>query len=147
MAAKKKKNLKEKNGKSSSKKNYFILTPDNKKQIFGIFLLIVSLILFLSVITFDRRDEANLTTFFSDFFTSFDTKIDIQNWLGVVGAHFSKFLVKATLGYFSITIPIVMFLWGISFFKKIDFKFQITFFKLFINWFNNYRNIFWCASY
>ncbi len=127
MAAKKKKNSKEKNGKSSSKKNYFILTPDNKKQIFGIFLLIVSLILFLSVITFDRRDEANLTTFFSDFFTSFDTKIDIQNWLGVVGAHFSKFLVKATLGYFSITIPIVMFLWGLSFFKKIDFKFRLHF--------------------
>jgi S-DNA-T family DNA segregation ATPase FtsK/SpoIIIE len=127
MAAKKKKNSKEKNGKSSSKINYFILTPDNKKQIFGIFLLIVSLILFLSVITFDRRDEANLTTFISDFFTSFDTKIDIQNWLGVVGAHFSKFLVKATLGYFSITIPIVMFLWGLSFFKKIDFKFRLHF--------------------
>ncbi len=125
MSLKKKKSVKEKNGKNSSKKNYFILTPDNKKQIFGIFLLIISVIFFLSVITFDRRDEANLTTLFSDFFTSFDTKIDIQNWLGVTGAHFSKFLVKATLGYFSITIPIVLFLWGVSFFKKIDFKFRL----------------------
>ena len=60
-----------------------------------------------------------------DFFTSFDTKIDIQNWPGVTGAHFSKFLVKATFGYFSITIPIVLFLWGVSFFKKIDFKFRL----------------------
>jgi DNA segregation ATPase FtsK/SpoIIIE, S-DNA-T family len=125
MALKKKKSVKEKKVKSSSTKNYFILTPENKKQIFGIFLLIISVILFLSVITFDRRDEANLTTFFSDFFTSFDKKIDIQNWLGVSGAHFSSFLVKATLGYFSITIPIVLFLWGISFFKKIDFKFRL----------------------
>ncbi len=125
MAFKKKKSVKEKNGKSSSNKNYFILTPDNKKQIFGIFLLIISVILFLSVITFDRRDEANLTTLFSDFFKSFDSKIDIQNWLGVAGAHFSKFLVKATFGYFSITIPIVLFLWGVSFFKKIDFKFRL----------------------
>jgi len=126
MALKKKKNVKEKNGKSSSSKNYFILTPDNKKQILGIFLLIISIILFLSVITFDRRDEANLSeSYFSDFFTSFDTKIDIQNWLGVTGAHFSKFLVKATFGYFSITIPIVLFLWGVSFFKKIDFKFRL----------------------
>ena len=125
MASKKKKSVKEKNGKNRSSKNYFILTADNKKQILGIFLLIVSTILFLSVITFDRRDEANLTTFFSDFFTSFDTKINIQNWLGVVGAHFSKFLVKATLGYFSIAIPIMMFLWGLSFFKKIDFKFRL----------------------
>ncbi|MEO8231951.1 MAG: DNA translocase FtsK [Ignavibacteriota bacterium] len=125
MALKKKKSVKEKNEKSSSSKNYFILTPENKKQILGIFLLIISVILFLSVITFDRRDEANLTTFFSDFFTSFDKKIDIQNWLGVSGAHFSSFLVKATFGYFSITIPIVLFLWGVSFFKKIDFKFRL----------------------
>ena len=125
MALKKKKSVKEKNGKSSSSKNYFTLTSENKKQILGIFLLIISVILFLSIITFDRRDEANLTTFFSDFFTSFDKKIDIQNWLGVSGAHFSSFLVKATFGYFSITIPIVLFLWGASFFKKIDFKFRL----------------------
>lgn len=125
MALKKKKSVKEKNGKSSSSKNYFTLTSENKKQILGIFLLIISVILFLSIITFDRRDEANLTTFFSDFFTSFDKKIDIQNWLGVSGAHFSSFLVKATFGYFSITIPIVLFLWGVSFFKKIDFKFRL----------------------
>ena len=116
MSLKKKKNVKEKNGKSSSDKNYFILTPENKKQILGIFLLIISVILFLSVITFDRRDEANLTTLITDFFKSFETKLDIQNWLGVTGAHFSKFLVKATFGYFSITIPIVLFLWGVSFF-------------------------------
>ena len=125
MASKKKKSVKEKNGKNNSGKNYFILTPENKRQIFGISLLIISIILFLSVITFDRRDEANLTTLFSDFFNSFDHKIETQNWLGVVGAHFSKFLVKQTLGYFSITIPIVLFLWGISFFKKIDYKFRL----------------------
>jgi S-DNA-T family DNA segregation ATPase FtsK/SpoIIIE len=125
MSLKKKKSVKEKKVKNSSNKNYFILTPENKKQILGIFLLITSVILFLSVLTFDRRDEANLTTLFSDFFRSFDTKIDIQNWLGVTGAHFSKFLVKATLGYFSISIPIVLFLWGLSFFKKIDFKFRL----------------------
>lgn len=125
MALKKKKSVKEKNGKSSSNKNYFVLTSNNKKQILGLFLVVISIILFLSVVTFDRRDEANLTTWFTDFFTSFDNKIDIQNWLGVTGAHFSKFLVKATFGYFSITIPIVLFLWGVSFFKTIDFKFRL----------------------
>lgn len=125
MALKKKKSVKEKNGKSSSNKNYFVLTSNNKKQILGLFLVVISIILFLSVVTFDRRDEANLTTWFTDFFASFDNKIDIQNWLGVTGAHFAKFLVKATFGYFSITIPIVLFLWGVSFFKTIDFKFRL----------------------
>jgi S-DNA-T family DNA segregation ATPase FtsK/SpoIIIE len=125
MSRKKKKSVNQKNGKSAYKKNYFSLTSDNKKQIFGIFLLIISIILFLSVVTFDRRDEASLTTLFSDFFSSFDHKIEIHNWLGVVGAHFSTFLVKQTFGYFSITIPIVIFLWGLSFFKKIDYKFRL----------------------
>lgn len=125
MALKKKKSVKEKNGKSSSNKNYFTFTSNNKKQILGLFLIIISIILFFSVITFDRRDEANLTTFFKDFFSAFDNKIDIQNWLGVAGAHFAKFLVKATFGYFSITIPIVLFLWGVSFFKTINFKFRL----------------------
>ena len=122
---KKKKNIKEKNGKNSSAKNRFVLTKENKHQILGIFLLIISIILFLSVVTFDRSDEASLTNLFTDFFKSFDQKIDIQNWLGVIGAHFSKFLVKQTFGYFSITIPLVIFLWGLSFFKTIDFKFRL----------------------
>lgn len=122
MASKKKKSVKEKNGKSSSGRNYFILTTENKRQIVGLLLLIVSVILFLSVVSFDRTDEGNLTNLFSDFFKSFDHKIETQNWLGVVGAHFSKFLVKQTFGYFSISIPIVIFLWGFSFFKKNRFQ-------------------------
>lgn len=125
MSLRKKKKIIEKNSKSSAGKNYFILTPDNKKQILGLFLLIISIILFLSIITFDRTDEASLTNLVIDFFNSFDEKIDIQNWLGVTGAHFALFMIKATFGYFSITIPIVLFLWGVSFFKTIDFKFRL----------------------
>ena len=122
MALKKKKSVKEKNTKGSSDKSYFTFTSKNKKQILGLFLIIISLLLFFSIITFDRIDEANLTNLPADFVKSFDEKIDIQNWLGVTGAHFAKFFVKATFGYFSITIPIVLMLWGISFFKTISFK-------------------------
>lgn len=125
MAAKKKKNVKTKSEKKNSGRNYFILTQENKKNIFGIFLIIISVIILLSIITFNRADEANLTTFFSDFFTSFDHKVDIQNWLGVAGAHLAKFFVKQTFGYFAVTIPIVLLLWGISFFRNIDFKFRL----------------------
>jgi len=130
MALKKKKSVKEKNTKGSSDKSYFTFTSKNKKQILGLFLIIISLLLFFSIITFDRIDEANLTDLPADFVKSFDEKIDIQNWLGVTGAHFAKFFVKATFGYFSITIPIVLMLWGISFFKTIDFKFKLHFSNL-----------------
>lgn len=125
MSLKKKKSDKSNGSKKSNGEKYFSFSPAKKKKILGVFLLLISTILFLSVITFDRRDEANLTNLFSDFFTSFDHKIDIQNWLGVVGAHFANFLVKATLGYFSITIPVVLFLWGISFFKTIELRLRV----------------------
>jgi len=127
MALKKKKNVKGKNTKDSSDRSYLTFTSKNKKQILGLFLIILSIVLFFSIITFDRIDEANLTNLPADFIKSFDEKIDIQNWLGVTGAHIAKFFVKATFGYFSITIPIVLLLWGISFFKTLDFKFRLHF--------------------
>lgn len=125
MALKKKKNVKGKSTKDSSDKSYFTFTSKNKRQILGLFLVVFAIVLFFSIITFDRFDEANLTNLPADFIKSFDERIDIQNWLGVTGAHIAKFFVKATFGYFSITIPVVLFLWGISFFKTIDFKFRL----------------------
>lgn len=125
MALKKKKNVKGKSTKDSSDKSYFTFTSKNKRQILGLFLVVFAILLFFSIITFDRFDEANLTDLPADFIKSFDERIDIQNWLGVTGAHIAKFFVKATFGYFSITIPVVLFLWGISFFKTIDFKFRL----------------------
>ncbi|MDP2365548.1 MAG: DNA translocase FtsK, partial [Ignavibacteria bacterium] len=125
MSLKKKKSVKEKNGKSSSNKNYFILTPENKKQIFGIFLLIISVILFLSVITYDPVDDGAIESLFSDIGKVIDKQISVYNWMSVVGAHISRFFIRQVFGYFSITIPIVLFLWGVSFFKKIDFKFRL----------------------
>jgi S-DNA-T family DNA segregation ATPase FtsK/SpoIIIE len=133
MALKKKKSVKEKNGKSSSNKNYFTFTSNNKKQILGLFLIIISIILFLSIVTYDSRDKANLSnSIFTDFFkqlgnlfSSEKEKIDVYNLFSLMGAHISFYFVWITFGYFSITIPIVTFLWGISIFKKIDFKFKV----------------------
>ncbi len=127
MALKKKKSVKERKSKGNSDKSYFTFTSKNKQQILGLLLIIISILLFLSIITFDRIDEANLTSLASDFIKSFDEKIDIQNWLGVTGAHFARFFVKATFGYFSIAIPIVLFLWGISLFVTVDLKFKLHF--------------------
>lgn len=45
-----------------------------------------------------------------------------HNWFGIIGAHFSYFFIKSTIGYFSVVFPAIMFLWGLSFFKKFTFK-------------------------
>ena len=48
--------------------------------------------------------------------------VETHNWLGILGAHFSYFFIKSTIGYFSIVFPAILFLWGISFFKTFTFK-------------------------
>ena len=111
--AEKKKNGKDK--RNGSGKNYFSFSSDKKKRIIGIFLILFSVFLFLCIISFSRKDEVLLEN-------SLFSGVDTHNWLGIIGAHFSYFFIKSTIGYFSLIFPAIMFLWGVSFFKKITFK-------------------------
>lgn len=124
MPLKKKRNIK-RNGsveKSNNGSNYFNVSGEKKKKIIGILIILFSIYLFVSILSYDRRDEASLTTLFNDITRSFETKIDTFNWLGVTGAHISDFLVKGVLGYFSIVIPVVLLLFGLFFYRKISFR-------------------------
>ena len=116
---KKKRSVKETNG-NSTQREYFSFSKEKKNKILGLFLILLSVFLFVAIITFNRADEAELTDLFSDIYRSFDENVDISNWLGVVGAHISLYLIKATLGYFSIVFPILIFIWGTLYFKKFD---------------------------
>lgn len=116
---KKKKSVKETNG-SSTQREYFSFSKEKKNKILGLFLILLSVFLLVAIISFNRADEAGLTDLFSDIYRSFDENVDIANWLGVVGAHISLYLVKATLGCFSIIFPILIFIWGTLYFKKFD---------------------------
>jgi len=129
MTVKRKTNKKPKN--KSAGKSYFTISPEKKKTIFAIFLLVLSVFAFLSVISYNRYDEASMGGFFSDIFSPGD-KSDINNWLGILGAHTAHFLIKHTLGYFSIAFAFILFLWGFSFFKKLSFKFKIHLSNFFI---------------
>ncbi|HAB52012.1 MAG: cell division protein FtsK [Ignavibacteria bacterium RIFOXYB2_FULL_35_12] len=103
---------------SSKEDGFFSFTNEKKKIIIGILLLIFSLFLFFSIISFHEGDVFG--SFFSDLVNG-QIK-NPANWLGVIGAHFSNFLVKYSLGYFSIAFPVILFFWGIAFFKKIKFR-------------------------
>lgn len=116
---KKKKSVKETNG-NSTKREFFSFSPEKKNKILGLFLMLLAVFLLVAIVTFNRADEANLTDLFSDIYRSFDESFDIANWLGVVGAHISLYLIRATLGYFSVVFPILIFIWGTLYFKKFD---------------------------
>jgi S-DNA-T family DNA segregation ATPase FtsK/SpoIIIE len=110
--------VKKKNGngkRNNSDRNYFNFSSEKKKRIAGIFLILLSIFIFLCIISYSRKDEVLLVN-------SIFSGVETHNWLGIVGAHFSYFFIKTTIGYFSIVFSVIMFLWGISFFKKFTFK-------------------------
>ncbi len=119
------------NGKTKEVKEespYFSLSAEKKKKILGIFLLIFSLLLLLSIISYSRFDRALLSYQMNDFFRTFSSDElqrelhTAQNWLGIVGAYMAEFSINNTLGIFSLIFPFVIGLWGFSFFKKMEFK-------------------------
>jgi DNA segregation ATPase FtsK/SpoIIIE, S-DNA-T family len=110
------------NNKKTNEKSFFSITSEKKKKILGVFFIILSVFTFLCIISYSRRDEALLHNFISDVFSVFGERTETYNWLGIVGAHISHFLIKSTVGYFSISFSFLFFLWGISYFKKFSFR-------------------------
>ena len=112
------------NKKNNSSKNYFNLSSEKKKRIAGIFLILFSLFIFLSIVSYDRRDNyfAENVTFLGSIF---NPQTDIHNWMGSFGSYLSYMLINYTIGYFSLFFPVILFLWGYSLFKKIPFRTKI----------------------
>ena len=123
MAVKKRR---ENNGKNNSDKKYFSISSDKKKRIAGVFLILFSLFLLLCIISYNGWDEGYVLKY-SIFDTIFNppAQMEAHNWLGRVGSHFAYFFVISMLGYFSIVFPVILFIWGLFFFKKFQFKILI----------------------
>ena len=125
--ASRKKSLAKKNGTSENK--YFAISTDKKKKILGILLIVFSLLTFLSIASYSRYDQAVLNYHFSDLFKVFSSNQETvqkanetHNILGIFGAYISDFFVNSTFGIFSTVFPIILFLWGFSIFRKINFR-------------------------
>ncbi len=125
-----KKSAAKKNGSSNGK--YFVLSSDKKKKILGIFLILFALFALLSIATYSRYDQAILNYRFSDLFKVFGNGAETarkadntHNLLGIFGAYISDFFVNSTFGIFSTVFPIIIFLWGFSIFRKINFRILI----------------------
>ena len=104
--------------------NFFVVSPEKKIKLLGIFLIVFSLLLFLSILSYSRFDESYFSYQFSDQFNVF-TQDEIKekaatthNWLGIFGAYVSHFLIRSTIGYFSIVYPVIIFIWGYTILKK-----------------------------
>lgn len=117
---------KSKENSSSVGENFFVVSPEKKKKLLGIFLVILALLIFLSILTYSRYDESYFSYKFLDLF-GFGSNPELtnkaattHNWLGIFGAYVSHFLIRSTIGYFSIIFPVIMFIWGYSILRKIN---------------------------
>ena len=117
--------MKRKSKSTSNGKSKSLLSTEQKKKLIGLLFIFSSILLLLSIISYSRFDEANLSSFWSDLFNSLghnSAAVSVHNWLGIFGAHLSNFFIGSTLGIFSAVIPLLMLLWGIALFFKIPYK-------------------------
>ncbi len=125
MAIKKKIRNAETRKKSANESSPYFVDPEKKRKIIGVLLMIFALLIFLSVISYSRFDKANLAYRFTDFFKVFSQNPDIaaqpdaaHNLLGIFGAYISDFLINATIGWWSLIVPVLIFEWGLVVFNR-----------------------------
>jgi S-DNA-T family DNA segregation ATPase FtsK/SpoIIIE len=114
-----KKKVKQK--KTANEENLPSIFAGKKKKIFGILIILFSIFILLSIISYSRFDKANLSYSFSDFYINHKGE-NILNWLGILGAYVSDFFINSTLGIFSFIFPVLFLAWGGAIFVKISFR-------------------------
>jgi DNA segregation ATPase FtsK/SpoIIIE, S-DNA-T family len=105
----------------SSRKFEEGLPISNKKQILGFFLILFSLLIVLSIISYSASDESRLDSLsISDIFKKQNQaeNFNTSNWLGIIGVVISGFFVRGTFGYFSLIMPAILILFGIQMMRR-----------------------------
>ncbi len=117
---------------NSSDKEYFVFSPKKKKKLLGIFLIVLALLIFLSILSYSRYDESSFSYKFTDLFGVFRPNAELtekaastHNWLGIFGAYISFFFIHATIGYFSLIFPVIMFIWGYTVLAGKEYKLSV----------------------
>lgn len=97
---------------SKPQKEDFEISADAKKQMLGFLLIVLSVLLFLSLVTFSPKDSTIIDTFELKKLFNFKSPEQCYNWLGIGGAYVSAFFIKDFFGYYSIFIPVILFAIG-----------------------------------
>ncbi len=79
---------------------------NHKKQVWGVLLLGIALLLFLAIISYNVND--------SDTLNVDSNQLSVKNWLGPVGSVISSKLMQWTLGYPILVLPLIILLLGLS---------------------------------
>ncbi len=119
----------QKNVKPIEYEKYFTISVEKKKKILGIFLMVFSFLVFLCLISYSAFDKAQLNYRWDDVLKVFNSDnsitLNTRNLLGISGAYVSDFFFNSVTGFSSIVFPVVLFMWGLRFFKRFNFRILI----------------------
>jgi S-DNA-T family DNA segregation ATPase FtsK/SpoIIIE len=109
----------QKNGGSGSRRGKKEPPTTQKTGVLSILVVATGLLLLLALVSYDPVDEARADIQFSDLWKVFTgdpqarAKADTtHNWLGLVGAMLSTFLIRSTIGYAALVVPFLLIGWG-----------------------------------
>lgn len=109
------------NSAGSSRKFEEGLPISNKKQILGFFLIIFSVLIVLSIVSYSAADETRLESLsITELFKKENqsSNFTTSNWLGIIGVVISGVFVRGAFGYFSLIIPVLFIIFGIQMMRK-----------------------------
>ena len=105
-----------------------------RRQIGAFIALLLSFLFFLSLISYSSADQASGEISFSDLWKVFTNDETIlvkaahtQNWLGLLGAIISNWLINSTIGYAVLVLPVLCFIWSLYLFNRKNLQKKITF--------------------
>jgi S-DNA-T family DNA segregation ATPase FtsK/SpoIIIE len=94
-------------------------STERRRQIIGLLLMLLSVLILLSLVSYSSADQATGDIHFSDLWKVFSNDQAIRqkaeatkNWLGLLGAVTSNALINSTIGYGVMLLPTLMFAWG-----------------------------------
>lgn len=121
----------------SSRKFEEGLPISNKKQILGFFIILFSVLIILSIVSFSAADETRLESIsISELFKKENqtSNFTTSNWLGIIGVVISGLFVRGAFGYFSLIIPVLLFIFGVQMMRKRSLfgMFQFSVYMLFL---------------
>ncbi len=100
---------------------------NQKRQLLAFCGIVVSLMVFLSLVSYTSADQARgeigLRDIWNSIFSndvSLDRSVATGNWLSLVGAIISNYLINYTVGYSVIIVPILGFVWFWTWLRKKD---------------------------
>ncbi len=109
------------------------------KQIASFFVMVCGVLILLCLVSYSPADEASGDVPFSQLYKIFTNDPLIQekaastnNWLGLVGAITSNFLINSTIGYAIFVLPFLLLAWGWMTLRHSDIRRLVYFTNYFV---------------